>query len=85
MEFDEVWTTVGGFGVFQLAFFILWSTVSFFSLELLWTNFIGYSMEHWCMIPELQSLPHTLQKDIAIPTDSKGNYDSCARFNLDYR
>ena len=89
MDIEEAFRIVGEFGLFQTGVFILFALTAFLALDTIWPNFIVYKPDHFCKVPELQSLPYDLQKEIASPTQrlvgGKTGYSQCEIFNLSYR
>lgn len=85
MKFEEYMTVyLGNIGIFQVLILFVAGLYSFTGSETYSHNFIGGEQEHWCVVPELQDIPHDQQKYIAIPDDSEGVYDSCSSFNMSY-
>ena len=88
MDIEQVFTVVGEFGLFQTGAFILLAFTSFFGVDVIWANFIVYQVDHFCQVSSLKELPHSLQKEIAIPTEivsGSSQYSKCEYFNLTYR
>lgn len=81
--FDEIFEYMGGFGLYQITMFILLGLGAMSCNEIINMNFVGYPMEHWCFVDELQNLPFKLQKDIAIPFQD-GVYASCFYYKYNY-
>lgn len=74
--FDDIFEYVGGFGPYQVSLFLLLCLAAFLGTDTYYMNFIGYIMEYWCLVPELQNLPHDRQKYIAIPENKQGKHRS---------
>jgi hypothetical protein len=75
---------VGDLGVFQLLAVLIAGLSTFIGSDPIANNFIGGYQEHWCAIPELQDVPHYRQKQIAIPLNDDGQYDTCYAYKLNY-
>ena len=75
---------LGDIGIFQVLILCIAWLNSFTGTETVSHNFIGGEQDHWCLVPELQDVPHYQQKYIAIPDDSEGVYDTCILFNKSY-
>ena len=85
MKFEDFMTAyLGDTGIFQVLILCIAWLNAFTGNETFAHNFIGGEQEHWCLVPELQDVPHAQQKYIAIPYDSEGLYDSCSFFNMSY-
>ncbi|CAH1775491.1 unnamed protein product [Owenia fusiformis] len=89
MKFDDVIELVGPFGAYQWALFFLlglgampngWQSMA--------NNYLVGKQKHWCSIPALGNLSHSLQKHISIPLDQKQDgsfeYNSCKYYNISY-
>jgi hypothetical protein len=75
---------VGDIGLFQVLIVLMVGLSAFIGNESIANNFIGGYQEHWCAIPELQDVPHYRQKQIAIPLNDEGEYDTCYAYKLNY-
>ena len=47
-------------------------------------NFLTLDTPHWCKVPSLANFSHGQQKYMAIPTDDKGEYSRCDRFDFNF-
>ena len=85
-DFNDILQSIGPVGTYQLCLFLMLSMLSVFGVEPIATNFIAGYMEHWCEVEELLDLPHSYQKDIAIPYDDEEEevYSSCEHYDLNY-
>ena len=86
VSYEEVLKWTGELGVYQATLFCFVACISFITAEPIYMNFIGYKMDHWCKVPELQEIPFRLQKDLAIPYTSSANesYENCVMFDVNY-
>jgi len=84
-DFDQVFDSIGGAGMFQYCLFALLGLNSILGTEIIWFNFIAYKMDHFCHVPELDALPINVQKDVAIP-DGYGSNDhsQCQYYQSNY-
>ena len=87
MQFEETFKYIGEVGLYQLLLFSLAGLSEFMGPEAIGMNFIGYNMDHWCKIPELQGYSHKQQKYISIPTEDyqgAARYSRCRMFPFNY-
>lgn len=84
MGYDDVFQYVGESGTYQVLVFLLTGLHSLWGVESMMMNFIGYTADHWCKVPQLEDMNHSMQKYISVPTVDDGKYDSCKVYDLNY-
>ena len=86
MEYDELLTVVGDFGLYQLVIFLITSTLAFqTTCNNLGIVFLGASPDHFCKVPELESLNLTWDelKNATIPLEGE-SYSKCRMYQRNY-
>jgi len=86
---SDVNTFIGDFGVYQLRIFLVVCFMAMTAMYSIQIVFVGAVMPHWCRVPELDDLPHDVQKNVAIPAqsmdrDGSVEYSSCEMFSINY-
>ncbi len=90
-DFDELLKHAGGFGRFQIIFFVLLSLPVFPGAFLVYTQvFFFATPDHWCRTPDLDAvvplttLNQNLAKQLSIPIDDDGAFAKCERYDVNF-
>ena len=80
---------VGEMGAYQLRVCVVIFLYTMYATDVTQFIFVAASMPHWCRVPELDDLPHEVQKNVAIPAlstadDGSVEYSACEMFSLNY-
>lgn len=84
MIFDDIFETVGAFGLFQLYAFLLIGTFSFWTNDANVAPFIVFQLNHWCHVPQLANQTDEQRRYIGIPLKEDGSYEQCQQYDLDF-
>ncbi|KAH8384314.1 hypothetical protein KR200_007019 [Drosophila serrata] len=83
-KYDDFLSYVGEFGVYQKRLL----TIMLLAAFLFGFTYCGHIFmvlvpaNHWCRIPELETLPKEQQLELGIPKDKEGNFERCARYDV---
>ncbi|XP_075161063.1 organic cation transporter protein-like [Haematobia irritans] len=86
IDFDDILPMLGEFGKYQKILFLCMIPFTFF------VAFIYFSQifltlipdQHWCSVPELDSLPLEERLALSIPRMDNGDYHNCFMYNVNY-
>ncbi|XP_073836261.1 solute carrier family 22 member 13-like [Musca autumnalis] len=86
IDFDDILPMIGEFGKYQKILFICMIPFAFF------VAFIYFSQifltlipeQHWCSVPELESIPLEERLALSIPRMDNGDYHNCFMYNVNY-
>lgn len=92
MKFDEIYAHIGSFGVFQCCFYVSIFVVNLVLNDVITLIFADARIPHFCRVPQLTNVSHSMQKYIAIPYASDGlrsdgqaqRYSACEMYAFNY-
>lgn len=92
MKFDDIYDYIGSFGAFQCCFYACIFAVNLLLNDPIILIFADARVPHFCRVPQLTNLSHSMQKYVAIPYVSQGRgngqpsrrYSSCEMYAFNY-
>lgn len=92
MKFDEIYAHIGSFGAFQCCFYACIFVINLVLSDVITLIFADARVPHFCRVPQLTNVSHSMQKYIAIPyaasdgrSDGQGQrYSACEMYAFNY-